>query len=127
MSNLKTILKSFYLRDNLNPKIWKQKGDQIIINPKVRERLLEISNEFIDFLKVDVIVSDIIMTGSLANYNWSNFSDVDLHIVIDFDQFSKEQLPLYEELFKIKKTLFNDKHDITIIDSNGGGKYYMIV
>lgn len=114
MSNLKTILNSFYLRDNLNPKIWKQKGDQTIINPKVRERLLEISNEFIDFLKVDIIVSDIIMTGSLANYNWSNFSDVDLHIVIDFDQFSKEQLPLYEELFKIKKTLFNDKHDITI-------------
>lgn len=114
MSNLKTILKSFYLRDNLNPKIWKEKGDDIIINPVVRERLLEISNEFIDFLKVDIIVSDIIMTGSLANYNWSNFSDIDLHILVDYSQFNEKQLPLYEELFKIKKTLFNDKHDITI-------------
>ncbi len=29
-------------------------------------------------------------------------------------QFSKEQLPLYEELFRLKKTLFNEQHDITI-------------
>lgn len=114
MSNLKSILKSFHLRDNLNPKIWKENKGEIIINPKVRDRLLEISNEFIDFLKVDVVVSDIIMTGSLANYNWSNFSDIDLHIVVDFKQFSETQLPLYEELFKLKKTLFNDKHNITI-------------
>jgi predicted chitinase len=54
------------------------------------------------------------MTGSLANYNWSNFSDIDLHILVDYGQFNENQLPLYEELFKLKKTLFNDKHDITI-------------
>jgi predicted nucleotidyltransferase len=114
MSNLKSILKSFHLRDNLNPKIWKKKGDDILINPKVRNRLLEISNEFIEFLNVEIIVSDIIMTGSLANYNWSNFSDIDLHILVDYGQFNENQLPLYEELFKLKKTLFNDKHDITI-------------
>ena len=114
MSNLKSILKSFHLRDNLNPKIWRETETKITINPKVRERLLQISNEFIEFLKVDIVVSDIIMTGSLANYNWSNFSDIDLHIVVDFNQFTESQLPLYEELFKLKKTLFNDKHDITI-------------
>ncbi len=50
----------------------------------------------------------------MANYNWSEFSDIDLHIVVDFEQFSKEQLPLYEELFRLKKTLFNEQHDITI-------------
>lgn len=114
MSNLKSILKSFHLRDNLNPRIWDEKDGEIIIKPKVRDGLLEISNEFIEFLKVDIIVSDIIMTGSLANYNWSNFSDIDLHIIVDFNQFNKNQLPLYEELFKLKKTLFNDKHEITI-------------
>ena len=26
------------------------------------------------------------LTGSLANYNWSSFSDVDLHIIVDFSQ-----------------------------------------
>jgi hypothetical protein len=54
------------------------------------------------------------MTGSLANYNWSQYSDVDLHLIADFEQFSERELPLYEELFKLKKTLFNDKHDIKI-------------
>jgi len=114
MSKFESILKSFHSKDNLNSKIWKESANDITINQKVRKKLLEIANEFIEFLKVDVVVSDIIMTGSLANYNWSEFSDIDLHIVVDFEQFSKEQLPLYEELFRLKKTLFNDKHDITI-------------
>jgi predicted chitinase len=123
MSNLKSILKSFHLRDELNPKIWVLPNEKYMGDPKgqtekmrskVRNQLLEISNEFIEFLKVDVVVSDIIMIGSLSNYNWSNFSDVDLHILIDFNQFTESNLPLYEELFKLKKTLFNDKHHITI-------------
>jgi len=54
------------------------------------------------------------MTGSLANYNWSKFSDVDIHILADFGQFSDEEKPLYDELFKLKKTVYNNKHNITI-------------
>jgi predicted nucleotidyltransferase len=111
MSNLKSILSSFHLQDELNPKIW-ESSDKM--SPKVRERLLEIAYEFIEFLGVDVIVSDVVMTGSLANYNWSQYSDVDLHIIADFEQFSEKELTLYEELFKLKKTLFNDKHNIKI-------------
>ena len=106
MSSLKDILSSFHLQDELNTRIWVDGGKKM--NPKVRERLLEISNNFMEFLGVDVIVTDIIMTGSLANYNWSKFSDIDLHIVANFSQFSEEQLPLYEELFKIKKTFINN-------------------
>lgn len=116
MSNLKTILSSFHLKDELNPKFWETIQNDITkkMNPKVRSRLIDIANEFINYLGVDIIVSDVIMTGSLANYNWSQFSDIDLHIVVDFEQFSKEELPLYEELFKLKKTIYNDKHNITI-------------
>jgi len=113
MSNLKSILSSFHLKDELNPKFW-EIGSTEKMNSKVRSRLIDIANEFINFLSVDIIVSDVIMTGSLANYNWSQFSDIDLHIVVDFEQFSKEELPLYEELFKLKKTIYNDKHNITI-------------
>ena len=111
MSNLKSILSSFHLQDELNPKIW-ESSDKM--SSKVRDRLLEIAYQFIEFLGVDVIISDVVMTGSLANYNWSQYSDVDLHLIADFDQFSEKELPLYEELFKLKKTLFNDKHNITI-------------
>jgi len=53
------------------------------------------------------------MTGSLANYNWSEFSDVDLHIMYDFNE-SGDKKDLVAELFKLKKTLFNSTHDITV-------------
>ena len=123
MSDLKSILSSFHLQDELNPKIWKlpneqymsdPKGQVEVMVPKVRERLLQIAYEFIDFIGVDMVVDDVVMTGSLANYNWSKYSDVDLHIIVDFKQFSEKELPLYEELFRLKKTLYNDKHNITI-------------
>jgi predicted nucleotidyltransferase len=123
MSNLKSILSSFHLQDELNPKIWElpnerymsdPKGQDEIMVPKVRERLLEIAYEFIDFIGVDMVVDDVVMTGSLANYNWSKYSDIDLHILVDFKQFSEKELPLYQELFRLKKTLYNDKHNITI-------------
>ena len=111
MSNLKSILSSFRLQDELNPKIW-ESSDKM--SSKVRDRLLDIAYEFIEFLGVDVIISDVVMMGSLSNYNWSRFSDVDLHLIADFEQFSEKELPLYEELFELKKTLFNDRHNIKI-------------
>jgi len=115
MSNLKDILHSFKTKDELCPDIWEKEDKKYKMIPKVRERLLEIANEFFEFLKVDVVLSDITLTGSLSNFNWSNFSDVDLHLIVDFKQFNEENIPLYEEFFLLKKTIFNDKHDIKIL------------
>jgi hypothetical protein len=112
MENLTKIISSFNLQDELNPKLWE--GNTL--KPKIREKLLEISYKFIEYLNVDLIIGDITMTGSLANYNWSEYSDVDLHILADFKQFSDSEKILYEELFKLKKTLFNVKHQIKIFD-----------
>jgi hypothetical protein len=115
MKDLKKIIDSFKVKDSLNPKIWDGGGNtDYILKDKVRTKLLEIANEFIEFLGVDIFISDITMTGSLANYNWSEYSDIDLHITADFEQYSKKERELYEEFFKLKKTLFNTKHDITI-------------
>ena len=114
MDDLKSILKSFKVQGKLNPKIWKKSERTIVMDSKVRTRLLEIANDFIEFLNLDILISDIVMTGSLANYNWSKYSDVDIHILIDFNQFSEIEKPLYEELFYLKKSLYNDKHDLKI-------------
>lgn len=105
------IINSFGTRDELNPKVW---DNEDTLNKEVREKLLAVATEFIDFLGVPILVEDIIFTGSLANFNWSKYSDVDLHVVADFTQFSDDLLPLYQELFKVKKTLFNTDHDIKI-------------
>jgi predicted nucleotidyltransferase len=114
MSKFKKVLQSFYAKDNLNTKVWNEKKGMYVMDPKVREHLLSVAENFIDFLKVEIVVSDIILTGSLANYNWSDFSDFDLHVVADFEQFDEDKLDLYKELFAVKKTLYNDEHDITI-------------
>ena len=123
MSNLKNILSSFKLRNTLNLKIWelsdKDKGSNNTTNnykiyPEVRERLLEIAYRFIDSFDIDVVIDDIIITGSLVNFNWSKFSDVDLHVLINFKQFPEKHRSLYVELLDLKKVLFNLKYNIKV-------------
>lgn len=105
------IIQSFFSKDELNSKIWDENQK---LKKEVREKLLQTANEFIDFIGVPLLIEDVIFTGSLANYNWSEYSDIDLHVVCDFIQFSDTELSLYEELFKVKKTIFNTNHDIKI-------------
>jgi predicted nucleotidyltransferase len=105
------IIKSFFSKDKLNSQVWQ---DEDTLNPDVRAKLLEIATEFIDFLSVPILVEDIIFTGSLANFNWSEFSDIDLHIVANFAQFDEDLLELYQELFKVKKSIFNSDYNIKI-------------
>jgi predicted nucleotidyltransferase len=105
------IIKSFFSKDELNSKIWDENQN---LRSEVREKLLQTANEFVDFIGVPLLIEDVIFTGSLANYNWSEYSDIDLHVVCDFIQFSDTELSLYEELFKVKKTIFNTNHDIKI-------------
>jgi len=112
--NTSDIIKSFESQDELNSKIWEKNGKSYIMRPEVREKFLETANLFIDFLGVDVVITDIIMIGSLVNYNWSKFSDIDLHIVVNFNQFSENSRELYLEFFDLKKVIFNQKHNIKI-------------
>jgi len=107
------ILKSFKTRNQLNSDIWLLNSSSIKMKPQIRESLLEIANSFIEFLGFDLFVQDITMTGSLANYNWSDFSDVDLHILYNFND-TLDQEDLFKDLFKLKKTVFNSTHDISV-------------
>ena len=104
-------LSSFKVRDTLNPKIFDSKehmyGD-------VRTRMLMISDDFFETLDIGwVEIDDIILTGSLANYNWSRYSDVDIHILLKFEDVD-DNVDLVREYFNSKKNLWNEKHNITI-------------
>jgi predicted nucleotidyltransferase len=115
MSNFQKILDSFSVQQTLNPKVWENSDDvsKSTMVPKVRKALLKIAEEFIDDLGDDVFVEDIYLMGSLANYNWSEYSDFDLHVIVDFERY-EDQEELYKELFDLKKKLFNEKHNIKI-------------
>lgn len=115
MSNFQRIINSFSVQKTLNPKIWENPDtpESSTMIPKVKKALDRIAEEFINYLGEDVFVEDIVLTGSLANFNWSEFSDFDLHILVDLQQFDDEG-PLYKELYNLKKQVFNDKHDIKI-------------
>jgi hypothetical protein len=115
MNNTQKILNSFSIKDSLNPKVWENPKDpkNATIVPKVRKALMRIAEEFIDDLGEDIFVEDIFFMGSLVNFNWSEYSDFDLHVMIDFERYGKQE-ELYKELFDLKKKLFNDKHNIKI-------------
>lgn len=107
------IVKSFKPKDTLSPQIFEQDGKTFTMREDIRKRLLEISDDFIETLGIEFFIHDIVLTGSLSNYNWSNFSDIDLHILIDFED-SDYDPELLKEFFDAKKNVWNEKHDITI-------------
>lgn len=115
MKTFNSIISSFNVKDELNPVIWENPDNpsSAVMKEEIRLQLIEIANKFIEFLGYDIFVQDITMTGSLSNYNWSEFSDIDLHIMYDFNESGTEK-ELYQDLFKLKKTLFNSTHDITV-------------
>lgn len=109
------IISSFYTKDTLNPQIWENYDDvdNSKMKEEIRDGLLDIANEFINYLGFDIFIQDVTMTGSLANFNWSEFSDIDLHIIYDFKE-SGDQEEMFKELFNLKRTVFNSQHDITV-------------
>ena len=115
MSKLQQIINSFSIQSTLNPKVWENPDDpkKSVMIPKVRKALERIADEFVEYLGEDVFVEDIILTGSLSNFNWSEYSDFDLHIIVDMDEYGDDD-ELYKELFNLKKQVFNDKHNIKI-------------
>jgi hypothetical protein len=107
------IIKTFYSKDALSPVIFKETNDGYIMIPSVRDKLLELSDNFIEFLGVDFFTHDVVLTGSLANFNWSEFSDIDLHIIIDYEDTGHDNV-LLKEFFDAKRGVWNALHDIKI-------------
>ena len=107
--NLKQTVSAHLPHSEVSTKIWKDKK----MLPEFREALLKIANAFIDYLGVTIDVVDITMTGSYANYNYTVFSDIDLHILVDMSSIEGDT-DLVEEFFNAKKSFWNDRHDIEL-------------
>ena len=93
----------------LNPAAWKDGS----LHREVRLRLLTIAKIFVKYLEIpNFKVEDVVLTGSMANFNWTKFSDFDLHIVTDYDSLECDDIA--EAFYNAKKRIWNDEHNITI-------------
>lgn len=104
---------SFEVKDYLNPRFW---NDEQHLDIHIRRALLVIAKDFIDEYNLGkYTIDDIIMTGSLANYNWSEeFSDIDLHIVMDTTQLSEDP-SLAKSISDAMRNVWNKTHtDISV-------------
>jgi hypothetical protein len=103
-------IKSFYIKDELNDKIW----NNFELDTEVRRDLLRIGQDFFEGTDIKTDVIDIVLCGSLCNYNWSErYSDYDLHIIVD-QKGIDDDLEVAEKLCDFAKKLWNSQHDIKI-------------
>ena len=104
-----SVLPENYYNSTLNQKFWT--GSQF--DSQIREKLLQIAKEFYDSLKLTVPILDIQLTGSLANYNYTEYSDLDVHIIIDFSKIN-EETDLVKKALDGMRFIWNLRHNITI-------------
>lgn len=99
--------------DTLNPVAW----DGLMLKSDVREALLNIATHFMARLtalpQAGVTISDIILTGSNANYNWTAYSDFDVHVVVDINPLQPERA-LLKGLFDLQRRLWGRTHQVTV-------------
>lgn len=103
---------SIRYHDQLNKVIWDQQDK---LKPQIREQLLAVADEFVQFVDAEFEVIDIILTGSLANYNWTDHSDLDVHIIVDLTSEDVDN-PIIDiqNAFKTKKYLWAEYHSVTV-------------
>jgi hypothetical protein len=88
--------------NELNPVLWNNNE----LKPEVRHRLLKMAKHFVEYLEVtNLKLRDVTLSGSSAGYNYSEFSDIDLHLVVNS-----------EETFSSQKNQYNATYDLKIKD-----------
>lgn len=98
----------FYQKE-LNTSFWKND----LFDESIREKLLQIAEEFYATFKLEIPISDIHLTGSLANYNWTSKSDLDIHVLIDFSKINPD-LTLVKKSLDGQRFVWNLRHNIVI-------------
>ena len=100
------------INNNLKSAFWRDNS----LDPAVSQKLLEIATNFFEDLGLEgSSLEDVTFTGSLANYNWTRYSDVDLHLLVDFSKID-DNTELVREFFNAKTSLWNKTHDIDVLN-----------
>ena len=105
------LLEDIQIHDTLNPKIWNVTTKQLL--PDVRNKIIDIVEHFEDYIEVPIEIVDIQIVGSNASYNYTDKSDIDVHIIANYDVVNNET-ELLQQLYNSKREQYNRKFDIEI-------------
>jgi hypothetical protein len=98
-----------FYKGELNPVFW-QDGT---FDPETRTKLLQIATDFYTDLKVDAPIIDIHLTGSLANFNWTEHSDLDVHVLLDFAKIGSD-VEMVKKAVDGLRFIWNLRHPVKI-------------
>ena len=102
------MLNEYETQSQLNSKLWD--GEQL--HPKLRVGFIKIAKAFYNFLDTDAPIKDILLIGSNANYNWTEHSDIDLHVLINYLDVN-DNYHVVNELMHAKKSIWNQNYPLT--------------
>ena len=95
----------------LNPMFWV--GDSL--KPEVNEALMKFAEAFAAYVDLDErAIVDVLLLGGNAGYNYTQYSDLDVHIVVDPKFIPDCEPDLLDQYYMDKKTLWELTHNITI-------------
>lgn len=103
------IVEKFEVHDTLNPKLWSK--DKLI--PEVKDKIIEIINEFLSTIELDLKILDARIVGSQASFNYTDSSDLDVHLVTNFETMDASE-EILTVLYNALKTKFNKDYEISI-------------
>lgn len=107
----KNALKGQFITEEMTHSELNQKlFDGEVLKPDVRDAFLEIADKFKQTLKIAIDPVDVYFTGSNANYNYNESSDIDLHLVYDFERVGIAA-DILEKYLRDAKRLFNLDYD----------------
>ncbi len=98
-------------KEVLNPVFWI--GDSL--KPEVRETLMKFAKAFADYVHLEErAITDIILLGGNAGYNYTPFSDLDVHLVIDPKYVPDCDPDFLDHYYMDKKTLWELTHNVKV-------------
>ena len=96
-----------------NSKLAPEAWSGVTLRREVRYKLLGAAKMFIDSLDIPKVkILDIVLTGSMANFNYTKYSDFDVHVVTRYSDLECDDLA--EAFYQAKKKIWNDGHDIIV-------------
>ncbi|MBO5711337.1 MAG: hypothetical protein J6R47_00725 [Acholeplasmatales bacterium] len=103
------LVEKFEKHDTLNPKLWKNNK----LLPEVKDKIIEIIKEFLSTIDLNIKIIDARIVGSQASFNYTEYSDLDIHLITNFELMDASE-EILTVLYNALKTKFNKDYNVTI-------------